>query len=552
MSLQPVIVQQVPDDTARVARASFPKGNPYLHLYDAVGPLYADQQFAALFPTRGQPGYAPAHLAMVTVFQFAEGLSDRQAADAVRARIDWKYVLGLPLDDPGFDASVLSEFRTRLLAGEAETLLLTLLLERCREAKLLTARGRQRTDSTHVVAAIRALNRLELVGETLRHTLNVLATVAPEWLRSVAPPTWHDRYDAHLAEYRLPKAETARRALAEQIGADGQALLQALYAPSTPAWLREVAVVDVLRQVWVQQYHAPDDAGVVRWRDATALPPAAQRIASPHDSAARVSLKRKTVWTGYKVHLTETCDTDRPHLVTAVHTTPATTPDCAVTGDVQAALATANLLPAVHLVDAGYVEGEHLATGRREHGIDLVGPAPADQSWQARAGAGFDAASFTFAWAEQRAPCPHGQTSVKWSPTRDKRGAAIINIRFPQAACATCPCRAACTRSTKGGREITVRPEAEHLALQATRARQQTPEFLTLYDARAGIEGTHSQGVRRCGLRQARYIGEAKTHLQHLLIAVALNVLRLAAWFAEQPRAQTRQSAFAKLAPVAI
>ena len=548
MSLRPVVVQQVAEETARVARAAFPKGNAYLRLYDELGPLYTDQQFAALFPTRGQPGLSPAQLAMVTIFQFAEGLSDRQAADAVRARIDWKYVLGLPLEDPGFDASVLSEFRTRLLTHEAARLLLTALLERCREAGLLTARGRQRTDSTHVVAASHALNRLELVGETLRHALNVLASVAPGWLRAVAPPAWYERYTPRLAEYRLPKTEPARQALAEQIGADGRQLLLALAAPDAPAWLREVPAVEVLRRVWLQQYHAPDAGGVVRWRAAGDLPPAAQHINSPHDPEARYSVKRETVWTGYEVHLTETCDADRPQLVSDVQTTAATTPDCAVTAEIHSALARADLLPGIHLVDGGYVDGEHLATSHREHGIDLVGPAPADQSWQAQAGKGFDAASFTFDWAARQATCPQGHTSVKWSETQGKRGAAVVNIRFPRATCAACPCRADCTRATAGGREITVRPEDQHQALQAARARQQTPEFQDLYHLRAGIEGTHSQGLRRCGLRQARYIGAAKAHLQHLLIAVALNVLRLAAWFAEQPRARTRQSPFAKLA----
>ncbi len=550
MSLRPLIVQQVPEDTARVARAAFPKGNPYLRLYDELGPVYADQQFAALFPTRGQPGLSPAQLALVSALQFAEGLSDRQAAEAVRARIDWKYALGLPLDDPGFDYSVLSEFRARLIGGEAETLLLTTLLERCREAKLLTARGTQRTDSTHVLAAIHALNRLELVGETLRHTLNVLATVAPDWLRGIVPPAWYERYTARLDEYRLPKEAAPRQALAGQIGADGRRLLLALYAPAAPAWLREIPAVAVLRQVWVQQYHAPDEAGGVRGRATTDIPPAAQHLNSPHDPEARYSMKRGTVWTGYKVHLTETRDAGRPHLVTDVQTTPASTPDCAATAQVHTALAARDLLPATHLVDGGYVDGEHLVTSRQEHGIDLVGPAPVDNCWQARAGRGFDAASFTLDWPVRRATCPQGQGSVKWSETRDRRGTALITIRFPPRACAACPCRPDCTHAAQGGREITVRPEAQHQALQAARARQQTPEFKELYDARAGVEGTLSQGLRVCALRQARYLGEAKTHLQHVLIAVALNIVRLAAWFAEQRHAQTRRSAFAKFAPV--
>ena len=119
--------------------------------------------------------------------QFRENLADRQAAEAVRARIDWKYLLGLELTDPGFDFSVLSEFRDRLLAGNAEELLFDKLLERCRTMGLVKARGQQRTDSTHVLAAIRVINRLELVAETLRAALNELATVAPDWLQAWRP-----------------------------------------------------------------------------------------------------------------------------------------------------------------------------------------------------------------------------------------------------------------------------------------------------------------------------------------------------------------------------
>jgi transposase len=552
MSLQPLIVQAVPEETARVARAAFPKGNPYLRLYDRLGPLYTDQQFAGLFPTRGQPGISPAQLALVTVLQFAEGLSDRQAADAVRSRIDWKYVLGLELTDAGFDFSVLSEFRDRLLDGSQELLLLTALLEHGQTADVLKARGRQRTDSTRVLAAIRALNRLENVAETLRDALDVLATVAPAWLRGVVPPDWFVRYGRRLDEYRLPKEEAARQALAGQIGADGRQLLAAIYARTTPTWLREVPAVETLRRVWVQQYHAPDDDGrPPRWRRNDELPPAAKLINSPHDPEARLSTKQGTTWTGYKVHLTETCDADAPHLITDVQTTSATTPDDAVTGDIHTALAERRLLPTLHLVDAGYVASRHLVAAQETHGVDLLGPAPIDNHWQARAGEGFDAASFALDWATRRATCPQGHTSVKWSDTHDTHAQPIVNIRFARADCARCPCRGRCTRSARGPREITVRPEAQYLALRAARARQGTPEFAAEYAARAGIEGTLSLGIRACGLRRSRYVGLAKTHLGHVCTAVALNVARLADWFADTPRARTRRSAFAKLAPAA-
>ena len=122
MSLRPRPISPVPEETARVARAAFPKGNPYLTLRDALGTLFQDDDFAALFPLEGQPGLPPWRLALVTIIQFRENLADRQAAEAVRARIDWKYLLGLELTDPAFDFSVLSEFRDRLLAGSAEAL----------------------------------------------------------------------------------------------------------------------------------------------------------------------------------------------------------------------------------------------------------------------------------------------------------------------------------------------------------------------------------------------------------------------------------------------
>jgi transposase len=158
-----------------------------MRMRDELGTIYHDHLFAHLFPARGQPVEAPWRLALTTVMQFAEGLSDRQAADAVRSRIDWKDALSLELTDPGFDHTVLREFRTRLVTGQAEQLLLETLLTQVRERGLLKVRGRQRTDSTHVLAAIRVLNRLELVGETLRHALNSLAVAAPDWLRAHAP-----------------------------------------------------------------------------------------------------------------------------------------------------------------------------------------------------------------------------------------------------------------------------------------------------------------------------------------------------------------------------
>ena len=171
MSLKPCPIGPVPEETARIARAAYPRGTIYLQLRDEFGTIYEDADFVNLYPRRGQPAAAPWRLALVSVMQFREGLSDRQAADAVRGRLDWKYLLGLEVDDPGFDASVLVEFRQRLLANKEESLLFDLLLTKLREHGYLKTRGQQRTDSTHVLAKVRSLNRVEGVGETFRAAL---------------------------------------------------------------------------------------------------------------------------------------------------------------------------------------------------------------------------------------------------------------------------------------------------------------------------------------------------------------------------------------------
>lgn len=551
MSLRAPLFYVIPEQTVQVARAAFPKGNPYMRMRDALGPIYTNPDFAHLFPGAGQPAQAPAQLALVTILQFAEGLSDPQAADAVRGRIDWKYALALELIDPGFDASVLSEFRTRLIAGNAELLLFETMLTLFREQGLIKAKGRQRTDSTHVLAAIQTLNRLECVGETLRHALNALAAAAPDWLQAWVPSSWFDRYSHRFAEYRLPPAKPARYTLAEQIGSDGRALLQRVDDPRGPAWLREVPAVQILRQVWLQQFYAVDDDQPMRWRIADDLPPAPLLISSPYDPDARYSKKRETAWTGYKVHLTETCDEATPHLITDVTTTAATTSDFVVLPDIQTNLATRDLTPGEQIVDAGYVTAERLLTSRTAHQIDLIGPAAEDQSWQAKAGEGFAAAQFVIDWEAHQATCPQGSTSVTWLERPDRHGQPTVQIKFAVATCRACPVRAQCTQSAIQPRAIVIRDRDHYAELQAARQRQQTEAFKAVYSHRAGIEGTISQGTHTGDLRRSRYIGFVKTRLMHLLLCAALNFMRVAAWLAETPRSRTRQSAFAALAGAA-
>lgn len=548
MSMHPQPIAPVPEDTVRIARAAFPKGNLYMKMRDELGTIYQDQQFAPLFPTRGQPAEAPWRLALVCVFQFIEGLSDRQAADAVRSRIDWKYALGIELTDPGFDFSVLSEFRARLINGELEGSLLDTMLAQFRQRGWLKERGSQRTDSTHVLAAVRVLNRLETVGETLRAALNALAAAAPGWLREQAEPEWFQRYGSQVEEYRLPKGQEARYRYAATIGADGSRLLKAVYSPQAQTWLREIPAVQILRRVWVQQYMVIE--GHIQLRSAQDLPPAGARIDSPYDPECSYGNKRSATWTGYKAHITETCDRDpdQVHLITNVETTPAHVTDADVAVRTHEALENKSLLPAEHLLDAGYVDGELLVSSREKYGIEVVGPVRPNASWQAKAGKGYDASAFTIDWDTKRVTCPSGRTNSSWTPHLDTWGNSVISVRFLKADCLQCPVRALCTHSVTAPRHMIFRTKDNHQAIQTIRQQQTTPEWQARYRQRAGVEGTLSQGVRAYGLRETRYIGLAKTHLQHILMAASINIVRIVVWLSGIPRAKTRVSHFAALA----
>jgi transposase len=544
MSLRPQPLSPVPDETARVARAAFGNTNTYLTLRDHLGTIFTDDAFADLYPSRGRPVEAPWRLALVTVLQFVENLSDRQAAEAVRGRIDWKYALSLELTDPGFDHSVLSEFRTRLITGSAEQRLLDAVLDCCRQRGWLKARGRQRTDSTQVLARVRALNRLEGVAETLRSALNSLAVVAPAWLRAHSPPEWLERYGRRRDDSRLPAGQEERRAYARQVGEDGYTLLAAVAAPAAPAWLKEVPAIETLRQVWVQQFYV--EAGQVRWRtEAEGIPPSALFISSPYDVEARYAKKHTTTWVGYKVHLTEACEDDAPHLITHVETTPGPVADGDATPRIHQALRDKDLLPGRHLTDTGYLDAELLVNSQKEYGVDLIGPTRPDYRWQAQAGEGFAAGDFQVDWEGERVTCPEGRVSIGWTAAVDRGHNEVVKVKFSMRDCRACPSKEKCTKGKR--RTVTLRPREQYEALESARSREGTEEFRQEYAKRAGVEGTISHGVRTCGLRRSRYIGEAKTHLQHVATGAAINVIRISSWLLEKPREQTRTSAFARL-----
>ncbi len=552
MSLNPQTTYPIPEDTQRTARAAFPKGNLYMRMRDELGEIYSDAAFAELFPSRGQRAESPGRLAWVTVMQYSEGLSDRQAAEAVRARIDWKYVLGLELTDAGFDYSVLSEFRERLVSGQKEQVLLDELLARLKQLKLLKARGQQRTDSTHILAAVRQLNRIEIVGETMRQALNELSEFAPEWVEEIAQPEWFARYGRRFEQMRLPKESAEREALLETIGADGALLLEAVRTSPAAEPLLELPGVEFLRRMWVQQYWTEvkeDGSQHLHLRTDDNQPPGSMRLHSPYDEDVRYSAKREKGWVGYKTQLSETSGVDQVHLITQVTTTLATEADMAALEKVHCSLEQKDLLPDEHLLDAGYVDAQSLVASKQDFGVTICSPVREKVSWQTKAAEGFDLASFQIDWEKQEVTCPKGQTSAQWCERHSENRKPAIQVRFSPSVCRTCAYHIQCTKAKSGARTITFLPQEQHAALQHVRKEQGTQSFWKKYAQRSGIEATFSQAVRGYGLRSSRYIGLAKTNLQMLATATAINLHRLFDWWQQKPRAKTRTSAFAKLAP---
>ena len=546
MSLRGVGLAEIPEETARVARAVFPEGCLVMRVRDVLGPVFADADFEEMFPARGRPAVSPGRLALVSVLQFAKGLTDRQAAHAVRSRLDWKYALGMELTDTGFDFSVLSEFRKRLVEAEGGQTVFEPVLRAAAGAGLLGKGRKQRTDATHVLAATRDLNRLEFVIETLRAALNQIAEVAGEWLASMAAPEWFDRYSARPEGGHHPSRWGARVEQADLVGADGMVLLEAVWSSPAPPQLRLLSQVEFLRQAWVQQFHR--DEGVVRLRAAKDHPPGLARLRTPYEPEARTGAKREVGWHGYTVHLSETCEPDAPHLITHVHTTPAPVKEVTVLEDIHAALAARNLLPQEHLVDNGYVDAEQIHHARRDYGMEITGPVGATTIREQVAGTQFDNTAFTIDWDQHTATCPGGKTGVQWRSAHSQDGAPVTRVRFAARDCASCTLRTSCTNA-KTGRNLTLRPPAEHEILQQARREQATDDWRRRYSHRAGVEGTIAQGVQAFGLRKCRYRGLAKTRLQHQLTGAAINLARLDAWITGRPLARTRVSPFAALRP---
>ncbi|MGW1091197.1 IS1182 family transposase [Streptomyces sp. NPDC002596] len=565
MSVQPQPWPQPDPQIAAAVRAMYSgrrEAPLAVQVRDRLGELFPDAAFADGFGRAGKPGWSPGRLALVTVLQKAANLTDRQAADEVRENLSWKYALGLALEDPGFDHSVLSEFRSRVVAHGMEERVLDLLLERLRELGLVAAGGNQRTDSTHIVAAVRDLNRLELVGESVRAALNALAAACPEWVnQSLVVEDWSRRYADRIDTWRLPSSKTKQGELALNYAKDGYTLLEALYAPASPAWLRELPAMQTLRIVLVQNYTRTPGRGArlrIRRRErdedgGDGLPPGPIRLASPHDTDARWSAKRDMFWNGFKLHVSETChpqaDGDRParpNIITNVATTASPLPDTKALEPIHQALDRPRLLPNRHYLDSGYPSAELIVGSAKAHGVALITPVLLDTSRQAKAQEGFAAHDFIIDWDNQQAVCPAGKTSTTWNDVVQE-GVAKTVVSFAALDCIPCPSKDQCTSARSNRRRLSLQPRELTEAIQAARAHQQTGDFNRDYALRAGVEGTIRQATHTTGLRRARYRGLAKIHLDHTTSATALNLIRITAWWNGHPLDRANHSHLARL-----
>lgn len=363
----------------------------------------------------------------------------------------------------------------------------------------------------------------------------------------MCPEEWAERYARRAEDDRLPTKQATRVALAMTIGQDGYLLLSAIYSARAPDWLRHMPAVDILRRVWIQNYGWND--GILAWRENDTIPPAAQFISSPYDTEAHYARKHSTQWIGYKIFLTETCDDDRPHLITHIETTTGPVDDGTVTPLIHSALQQRQLLPKTHMVDTGFLDAELLVTTPDQYGVDLYGPTRQGYHWQAQEATGFAAEHFQLDWEQQQATCPAGKTSISWTPAADARGNEVIKVKFSTKDCRHCPHLAACVRSKKRypRRTLTLPPEPQHKALVAARQREKTKAFDREYDRRAGIEGTLSRGVRTTRLRRTRYVGNDRVGLGHILTGLGLNALRLDEWFLGVERPKSRITPFMRL-----
>jgi len=518
MSLQWALNRAVPEDTAALGQVILRPDNIYRQLGDRFNDLFPEESvFAPLYEETGRGAIAPLLTSLVTVFQMMEKVPDRLAADYVISRIDWKYALHLPLTYTGFHFTDLYAFRVRLYEHQEERLVFDQLLAKLNALGLIKARGKARTDSTHLLAVVQRLTQLELVRECLRVAVRAAVVTAAAWVENSLPSAFCETYQVRQSEFGLSDEEVKERLA--HVRKDAFWFL-AQVDRSAPQEVRELEEVKVLRTVLSQQFPQGADGPAAK------RPNGQDVIESPHEREARYATKRGQGWIGYKVQVTESCDDDQPHLILDLKVSGALDNDSPQLLAIQSRLEAQDTSPGEHFVDQGYMSGPNLVKSELR-GIELVGIPLEDTQGPP----GFQQSDFQIDEAAQQAICPAGQKNQVWaerSCPNEEDSPPAIQVRFPGAVCRQCPSFGTCTTSPQG-RSLTLHPY--RAALWAQREKAKTPEFQVRLHRRSGIEATISELVRGYDLRFARYRGQTKTQLQAYFTAIAANLKRVIRWW---------------------
>ena len=510
----------IPAETKALVGKMLDEGTVYRFVGDVLFDRFHDEDFADLYSSTGRPAVSPALLSFVLIFKSLERCSNRQAANNLRFRLDWKYALHLPLDYAGCDQNVIAEFRQRLLANGVEARIFNAIFQELRDLGYYKPRGVQHTDSIAIHTHCRDLHRIELMVETLRKAVHDLLRAAPDWTRATLPGVWEERYAQPCKSERMKEEE--RQSLAVTVGDDGQWLLDRLEQDDTGD-LRDIDAVETLRAVWSRHYDKDAD-GHMRWND-DGERGGSQVIETPYDPEARWATKRSQSWIGYKLQVTETDDPDTPHLITDIALTNAAESDMAALKDIRERQQAQDTLPSERFVDSGYVSGELLKDGRKEYGEELVGPIRGVGTPQAKIPDSLSQADFQVDWEAKQVTCPGGHTAV----ITTNGTCPELQATFNAPRCRACPFHDRCCTGAKKGRSLRFGPH--YPETHELRQRQKTDAFKQAYaQHRSGIEACLSALMRGQGLRTTRHIGRRNNHLHALCAGAAVNLARCAAW----------------------
>lgn len=484
--------------------AGIPEDHWCRRFYQYVFLKFDDADFADLYHEGGRYPISPRLLACIVILQYMFKVSDRQAVENTIMRRDWRIALGLTPDYEGFDASVLCNFRKRLLAnGKAQQLFRTVLAV-VYELGLFKKVCKVRVDATALLADVAVLSRCDMIKEAMRIVLRELSQMRPKIRRRAE---FKRLYELHGEEVWLGRDEGGDERLTT-LALDAQLLLR-LCGPYP------VEGKETLERILDENFTFSAD-GTPTPKPVDELPP--DHIASPHDPDAEVGKNRDKIWTGDKVHFVETTGTGEPGFVVDVLHTGPRVPDNTITGEILQRLRF--ILPHIFtvLADSGYASA-HNSLEAQSLGYDLISPPRVNNTRGI-----FPATEFTLDFANRVAYCPEGHASRSWFVGKRLR------IKFSRKVCAACPVRSQCTTSATEPRNLTLSPDYEQLVKDRERAARLG--FAELYAQRAGVEATISQLVRDFGLRRSRYRSSPKRHLHALLAATALNVRRLLACLA--------------------